>query len=298
MGVLFLLMVVGFIAAKCGVMTESGNRMITKLVIYIGQPGLTFSSVLAARGSVGGGAMVGRAFLFSLLLLAVLFLLACAVPVLLRLPPEERGIYRFMAFITNSSFLGLPLSQALFGDTGLFYATIFNIPNGMALYSIGVLMVSGKKGEKLDLKKILNPTLVTSLIALALFFLNVSLPGFIMKTASTLGSICTPGSMLVLGASVGMAAPREVFCDKTSYLFAACKLLLVPLAVWLVLRNLVHDPVLLNVMLLMAALPPAAASTMFAIEYNANVKAASRNVMLSTIFCLVTVPLLAILIFA
>lgn len=298
MGVLFLLLAIGFIAAKCHILTESSNRMLTKLILYIAQPALMLSSILAARSSVGSDAVVAQAFGFSLLLLGILFVAACALPIALRVPSEDHGVFRFMTFIPNTSFLGYPISDAFFGSTGLFYATLYNIPACIAQYSIGILMIAGKKGGKLDYKKILNPTLITSIFALVLFLLHCSLPAFLLKTASTLGSICTPGSMLVLGASIAMIAPKELLCDGKSYLYAFCNLLVLPFLVWLVLRTFVRDRVLLGILVLMSAMPPAANSTMFSLEYHANVKAASRNVMLSTIFCMLTLPLLAVLLFA
>ena len=158
-------------------------------------------------------------------------------------------------------------------------------------------MIAGKSSGKPDYKKILNPTLITSIFALILFLLHLSLPAFVLKTASTLGNICTPGSMLVLGASIAMIVPKELFNDVKSYLFAFCKLLALPILVWLLLRTFVRDRTLLGILVLMSAMPPAANSTMFSLEYHANAQAASRNVMLCTIFCMLTIPLLALLIF-
>lgn len=271
--------------------------MLTKLILYIAQPGLMLSSILAARSSVGSDAVVAQAFGFSLLLLGILFAAACALPIALRVPSEDHGVFRFMTFIPNTSFLGYPISDAFFGSTGLFYATIYNIPACIAQYSIGILMIAGKKGGKLDYKKILNPTLITSIFALTLFLLHISLPAFVLKAAAMIGNICTPGSMLVLGASIAMIVPKELFNDRKSYLYAFCKLLLLPVLVWLILRMFVHDRVLLGILVLMSAMPPATNSTMFSLEYHANAQVASRNVMLCTIFCMLTVPLLAVLLF-
>lgn len=296
-GVLFLLLAIGFIAAKCHILDESSSRILTKLILYVAQPGLMLSSILSAKDSIGGGKIVGQAFLLSLLLLLFLFVIACLLPVLLRVPHGDRGVFRFMTFIPNTIFLGYPISEAFFGSTGLFYATIYNIPACIAQYSIGILMISGKKGGKLDYKKILNPTLITSIFALTLFLLHISLPAFVLKAAAMIGNICTPGSMLVLGASIAMIVPKELFNDRKSYLYAFCKLLLLPVLVWLILRMFVHDRVLLGILVLMSAMPPATNSTMFSLEYHANAQVASRNVMLCTIFCMLTVPLLAVLLF-
>lgn len=128
MGVLFLLLTIGFIAAKCHILTESSNRMLTKLILYIAQPGLMLSSILAARSSVGSDAVVAQAFLFSLLLLGILFVAACVLPIALRVPSEDYGVFRFMTFIPNTSFLGIPFQTLSLGVPVFFMLPYITFP--------------------------------------------------------------------------------------------------------------------------------------------------------------------------
>lgn len=297
MGLLFLLLSVGFIANKCEILNDDSNRLLTKIILNIAQPGLMLSSILNAQKS-GSDTNVGFAFFMSVILLVILLCIAFLFPIILKVSNSDRGLFRFMTFIPNTSFLGYPISEAFFGSSGLFCATIYNIPACIAQYSLGILMIAGKNNGKIQYKKVFNPTLITSCVALVLFLLGCSLPNFIIKTASVLGNICTPGSMLVLGSSIASIAPKDLLNDKKSYLFAFLKLIISPLLVWLLLKQFVISQTLLGVLVLMSAMPPATNSTMFSLEYHANVNVASRNVMLNTIFCLITVPLLTMLLFS
>ena len=63
------------------------------------------------------------------------------------------------------------------------------------------------------------------------------------------------------------------------------------------LRLFVWEALVLNVAVLLAAMPSAMNATMMALQFGGNEKVASRGVFLSTIFSFATVPLLVWLLF-
>jgi predicted permease len=73
------------------------------------------------------------------------------------------------------------------------------------------------------------------------------------------------------------------------------RLIAVPVLFWLILRPFVTDPLVLGVIITLAAMPVGANTTIFAEEYGANARLASQFVFVSTIASLVTIPLIVTL---
>jgi predicted permease len=76
-------------------------------------------------------------------------------------------------------------------------------------------------------------------------------------------------------------------------LYAAVRLLFLPLAALVLLRPFVQDPLVLGVCVVLAAMPGATNAALFAEEYGVNPELASQSVFITTLFCIVTIPWIA-----
>ncbi|HOV67811.1 MAG TPA: AEC family transporter, partial [Methanoregulaceae archaeon] len=111
-----------------------------------------------------------------------------------------------------------------------------------------------------------------------------------------LGDLTTPLSMVVIGALLARLDARTIFGNPRVYLFSAVRLLVMPLATFAVLRAVLDDPLVLGVLVMMAAMPGATNAALFAEEYGVNPELASQAVFVTTLFCIVTFPLVATLV--
>ena len=91
-------------------------------------------------------------------------------------------------------------------------------------------------------------------------------------------------------------APKEMLFDKWSYLTAAIRLIVAPLLVFGVFRLLTHDAFILAIMVMLAAMPVASNGTMLCLAYRGDTRAVARGTFLTTIFSMVTLPLIALLV--
>jgi predicted permease len=41
--------------------------------------------------------------------------------------------------------MGFPVVEAIFGSSAAFYVALFNLPFGMLAFSIGIMMIAGKR---------------------------------------------------------------------------------------------------------------------------------------------------------
>jgi len=291
LGAMFIFIIIGVIANKTGIITDSGHKTLSKIVLVICQPAMFLSSAMNSQlpySNLDILKFFGLSWVFYAILLALAYIL---VP-LIRAPKESRGLYRFMVTFGNVAFMGYPIIASMLGNDMVFIAAIFGIPFNILVYSVGIFMVSPQsvEGSKISPKAILNPAFIATLLSLVIFLTRLQFPGFIYQSVKSLGEMITPASMLVIGASLGSMRLKEVFGDFRTYIVSLFKLIVAPVVIWALARLVVDDPAFISMLTITAAMPVAVSSTMVAIQYGGDEGATSRGVFVSTLMSLVTLP--------
>ena len=296
--VLFIILVVGYIANKTKIMDAGGNKSLTRLILAVNQTALILGSVMNVEDAISPGE-IGIIILASVGMYALLGILSIGVPYLLHTKPADRGIYRFMTMFGNVGFMGYPVIGALFGQEAIFYAAVFNIPFYVFIYSIGIILVKGgDKSFRFDFKVLLNAPLISSILSIGIYLLRINFPLPIVEAATSLGNMTTPGAMLILGSSLALIPLKKVFGDWRSYVFSLVRLIILPIVSWLVFKNLITDQLLLGIVVVVSGMPVATNATMVCMQYGGNEEIASKTVVLSTIFSVATIPLMVYLLLA
>lgn len=294
--VLFILLIVGFFAAKKGYMEPVFNKRLSALVINISTPALILSSVM------GGERILGNTDIFILLGISIatyvaVILLSMLVPKLLRCQPSDASLMRFMTIFSNTGFMGFPVVAALFGQSAVFYASIFGLPFNFLVYSYGIKLVSGGKTGGFDRKTLTSPCVVCSVLAIILYLLNIPFPELITLPLGYLADLTVPAAMLLIGASLAVVPLRSIFTEWRLYALSVIKLFLLPVLVYLVLRLLPIHEMMLKVTVVMWALPVATNATLLATQYGGDEAMASKGVLLTTLLSMATIPILMMLLF-
>lgn len=290
MAILFIILATGYAANKFKIMTPDSNKLISKLVVNIAMPCTILSSVLSGEISATGLDAV-YFILLSLGTYVLPFLISIPLPRLLRAPKEDGGLYRYMITFGNVGFMGFPVIQSVFGTGAVFFVSLFNIAFNVLSFSVGIIMVSGK-GAKLNLKLFANPTMIVSLLTMFFFFTKPALPVILTDAVELVGRMTTPSAMLILGSTLACIPIREVFSELRIYPMTMIKLLVIPVLTWLIFRMIVANPLMLGVLVALSAMPTATNSTMLCMEYGGNELLASKGIFLTTLFSIVTIPLL------
>jgi len=290
--VLLLLLLLGIVARKTGVMNPQANKALTRIVIILAQSGMILSSVMNVEPSLTGLellALVGISFLTYV----IMFLIAVLFTRVMRITPDDRGVFQFMTMFGNVGFMGFPVIASLFGDIAVFYASLFNIPFNLLTYSLGIMMISPRSGEKvkINIKQFINAPLVSSFVAVLIFALKIPIPAPVAGATELLGDMVVPAAMLIIGSSLGDMSLKEVFSDWRLYLLAPVKLIAIPVIIWSVLRLFVANPLILGIATVLASMPVATNTTMLCIEYKGNEALASKGVFITTILSVATIPL-------
>lgn len=286
---LLIMLLVGVVVAKTGVVDEESNRRLTRFALVVPQSAQILSSAMNA----GAGMTVGRVFGvlgIGCVMYGVLIALSLVVPYIYRVEKRDRGIYSFMTIFGNVGFMGLPVIRSLFGDEAVFYAALMLIPFNLLAYTYGISLLNGGL-ERFDWHRLVSAPLAAAFLSIVLVCVHVDIPGPIVEATGMLGDMIVPLSMVIIGASLGNLPLKEVFGDWRAYAFAPVRLIVCPVLLWAVMGLFVQDRVLLGVITVLGAMPVATFATMLSIQYGGNQRIASRTVFVSTVLSVVTIPL-------
>ncbi len=295
--VLFIYIFVGFIAAKVKIIDDDTVKKVNKVLLYIGQPAMIISSVLDTELEMGLSDVV-ELFCLAMVMQIILLIIAYATTPIYVRKKSDRGLFKFMIAFGNVGFMGIPVLSALFGNGAVFMASICMIPFFLFVYSIGIILLKGKaKGEKIDFSFLINPALVSTFIAVALFFADLPIPGEILEASTGLAGILIPLSMVIIGVNLGLSKASDLVADWRMYAMSFVKLIASPVIMFYVCRFFVANEVFLGVLVVSAAMPVAVLASMLSTEYGTDIRVASRGVFISTLLSLVTIPLVLNLLF-
>lgn len=285
--VMMILIAVGFVLTKLGKLSETGVADITSLLLYVVTPCLILNSLLGIES------ISARDLVLAMLLPA----LAITIAIVLSLcffrkdEPSRKKVLRFSAAFSNAGFMGLPLVQGIVGDEGVALGSFFVVVFNLFCWTYGYGMMSG---GKVSVKKaLLNPGVIGLAVGLPVCLLKISLPKIVTSPISFLSGLNTPLAMLVIGSYVARADIKSVLRDKGVYLSVFLRLIFAPAIFLLVLVLIKPGRVLFLTNAIQAASPVAANAVLFSVAYKADSRLASGTVALSTLFSIVSLPLIA-----
>lgn len=288
---LFVIIVLGYFLNKIDILDEHTNKKLSALIVNVTSPLLILASVS------GESLSENKKDVLFILLIGVIFY--CLIPVLgyviLRIFPffkKDKSIYQMLLIFSNTGFIGYPIAQTMYGDTAIFYMAILNIPFNVCIFSYGVYLVTkdSKKNEKFQWKKLLNPGIVLSVIALIIYLTDYTMPRPVAAFCSMMGDATIPMSMLVIGSSLALIPIKDVLCDKKLYLFTVVKMICLPIIIYFIAKPFISTPYILGLVTLTAALPSASLTVMLSNQYGGNTQLASKGVFLTTFCCIITIP--------
>ncbi|WP_373166577.1 AEC family transporter [Agathobaculum sp. Marseille-P7918] len=292
--VLFLLMGVGYASNRLHIMTKESERLFSRVLVNLTCPALILSSVTTSGRLDSGWALLhilGVAVSYFVILPVVARLLAC----LLRVPAVYRAEYESMLIYSNLGFMGIPVISAVLGTDAILYITIFMAVFNVSVFSYGTILLqpAEQKAGNLPLRKMINPGTVSAALALVLYALDIQLPDLIYQPVSLLGNVTTPLAMLVVGSSLAGQPLRVVLREMSMLPFTACRLILLPLLTLAVCRPFVADPFLVGTLTLVSAMPVASNVVMISSELGRDTDYISKGVFFSTLFSIVSIPLVS-----
>lgn len=288
---LFLLLILGFVLFKCHIFDEYTNKKISALIVNVASPMLIISSIAGVEGSnksivflmIGAGILMYIGFI----------ILGKIINRIFPFPKKDWPVYECMVVFANTGFMGYPVLLDVFGQEAVFYASLIHMAFNFFVYTYAIMcLTKGDDSEfKLNFKQLLTPGIILIFAGIFIYLFDIQLPSVLMDTINSVGSLTAPLSMMMIGSSLAVYPIKDSFTDWRSYVFAFVRLMIVPFVTMIMCRLLHIDAYYANITIITNAMPVGSMVLMLATQYNANVKIVTRNIVVSTLLSVITIPI-------
>ena len=288
---LFLLLVLGFVLFKCHIFDEYTNKKISALIVNVASPMLIISSIAGVEGSnksivflmIGAGILMYIGFI----------ILGKIINRIFPFPKKDWPVYECMVVFANTGFMGYPVLLDVFGQEAVFYASLIHMAFNFFVYTYAIMcLTKGDDSEfKLNFKQLLTPGIILIFVGIFIYLFDIQLPSVLMDTINSVGSLTAPLSMMMIGSSLAVYPIKDSFTDWRSYVFAFVRLMIVPFVTMIMCRLLHIDAYYANITIITNAMPVGSMVLMLATQYNANVKIVTKNIVVSTLLSVITIPI-------
>lgn len=297
---LFMIMALGFLLNKVGIIDKHTNTKLSGLISKITSPLLIISSVLSSSPDNRMGILKVLAAGFAMYIVLILF--AKLVCILLRFPKKDRPLYECMLVFSNNSFMGFPVLQSLLGDEAIFYSAMIHFSFNILIFSYGINNIAkcgkgDKEAAKFEIKNLINPGFILTMVALVIYLSGFRSDGIIYDTVYMVGNVTSPLSMIVLGASLAMYPVKESISDWRSYVFSVVRLFVIPLITFAACRIIGINEYYTTIVTVTNAMPVASLVLMLGNQAEIDTSVIIRNIFVTTVLATLTVPILVTLLF-
>lgn len=308
---MLLYAVPAFLLVKTRLVKESAIAAFSTVLMYVLQPALTISSFQAIEAY--SPQLIGN---MAICFFVALGAMGSFMIVFYRLFRKKRGdvscrVANVAVAFSNASFTGIPVLQTVFSSLGracpeaAAYSIVFSLAMSVLGWTVASAIITQDK-KYISLKKIfLNPCSISLYAAVALAvagYIVGSFTGTVWKIPSPfsdmfdlLGQMTTPLCMIVTGFRLATADLKKLFLTPLHYFVVVIKQIAFPLFVFAITVFLPVDANLKICLFVMSCCPVAALVQSYAEMIGEGQESAADMVLLSSSSCVLTIPLMMLL---
>jgi predicted permease len=302
-GLLIALAAPGYILRKLKMLPNDFIDGLVTLLLYVAVPFLVISAFIETPFSrtlvFNMAAVITLAFVQLTASYAV-----CRLCFSFKKDTAARKVCIAGGFLNNAAFMGIPLMQVLFpgNPEPILFVSMFTVAFNLTSWTLLVYTITGDKKYIRIKAAVINPGTISFLIALALQFFRVRLPVPAVNAMHFFANMTTPLSMMVMGIRLADIRFRELFQSLNVYLSVFVKLILAPLTVLgilLLVKRFIPldiDMMIYKTLFILSAMPSASYVIVFSEKFNADRITAVKCVLLSSVFCIITIPIMMLFI--
>lgn len=268
----FLLVFICIFAAillrETNILPKNAHQTINRIIIYLALPALVLyfiPTITFKKELIYALSMPWIAF-------AVSFALFFTLAKIYHWPKGLTMALILLSGLGNTSFLGIPVVQAMFGEHQVKNVLIIDQAGTFVVLStVGLLVCFNASKEKGSLKSIITkllkfPPFLTFLFSLSLNFLDIALPTFLVKSSQSIGALVVPLALMSIGLQLRLE--RNSLHWNYVALGLVCKLILIPAVVFSVYKVFMGlNTELIKVVIIESAMPPMVTAGIVAASY-------------------------------
>ena len=283
----------GFFLRKKGKFSDQTQSDLTGILLNIIAPCVILVSSRQQFDRGAGNSVflcMGAGLVYYTLWLAVCLLLFRIIPT----SDDRRGVSVTSCVFGNTGFIGYPLVIALLGQDRMLFASSFEIWFNLFIFTIGVQLISGKKGE-FSFKKLITPCTVSVVISLIIYFSPYRLPDVVYDTMSMISAMMVPVSMIIIGSGLPGMNFKSMFSDWHAYVVVVMRQILIPVTTVMILKMIpAFSDQVIAVIAIISAVPTGSYNVILSRRYSGKeqVDYANSILLLSLLTSFITLPLI------
>lgn len=289
-----IMVCIGVIMRICKVADAATMKKVDNMIFKVFMPTLSFYNIhktdFSKLNTIGY-------ILYGVAVLMVLFLIAMTVVPKYVKPRPTAASYGQAIFRSNYLIFGAAVAESIYGAgnigiVSLLGAVAVPLFNAQAAILLETARQGTASAKKLLLAIAKNPTVIATVMGLAVNFSGIVLPELVLGVVEDLSGLTTPLSFLSIGVSLSLGA-----VSKKGYLTSGIllRLVLIPLVFVAIAVLLGFRGQELCALLILFAAPTAVSSYPMAVAMDADGDFAAQMVAYTTVFCLPTIFLWTLL---
>lgn len=291
---IFLIVVLGWVLRKIGVIHEEFIRQSTKFVFNVTLPVLIFLKLATVDFST---IFDGKIIVLVYGCMFIIFFLSWLLAKIFIIKGTGRGVFIQGGFWPNNVIIGLALIMNIFGEDAvskMVMILVFLIPLDYML-SVVALTISDRKEKRSEaltemIKSVaLNPVIIAAIVAIVISLLQVPIPRVIINTGNYLAAITLPLALIGVGGTL-----RIKYLQKTSFITLGAsivKLLVAPLVATIIGYSIGYTGTDLGIIYIIFACPTAIVSYVLADAMTPHGEIAGNIVLTTTIASSITISI-------
>ncbi|WLD94414.1 AEC family transporter [Alkalihalobacillus sp. AL-G] len=286
---IFSVFIVGYIVGKVAKLDIKSLSFIALNVLY---PFLGFYTFYKNEITID----YLNIFIVIAILITILYVLIIIIANLLKFDKKRKHAMLLAGVFMNSGNYGVPVALFAIGEQGFNYALMFMVVMSVLMNSLGLYLAASGANKNISKKQSLvtvlkMPILPSVILGMILQLMNVTIPAPVEDTIDFISDAAIPVIMIVLGIQLSKIKFRGIPFKSVGFT-VLFRLLLSPIiTIGIVYMLGIDHTVLGTTMVLLAAMPTAANTTIFAVQFEVEPNFVSSTTLIGTVLSIVTLPI-------
>ena len=317
-----IIILTGFIFTKKKILSEVTAENLSKIILFLAIPALSYNAFMQDMDSEKLNQSMSLLIWSIIIHLALIFISSI---IFKKYGKSEKDVLRMITIFGSTTVFGIPVIQAVYGDLGAMYASVFNLPYRALLYTYGYITISEVKLKKENIGKIIsNPVIVATFLGMGVWIFQKYLPQisinengivrdygilridktayWLFKPMQYLAALNAPLSWLSIGITLAGVPLDETLKSKISWKYSILKVSIIPMiliSIFVGLKFIVGyeiSYIAVATIVIMMATPAATVIATYAINFRKEPLLVSSCSLASSILAVVMIPAFIVLI--
>ncbi len=291
---IFLIVILGWVLRKIGVIQEEFIRQSTKFVFNVTLPVLIFLKLATVDFST---IFDSKIIILVYSCIFIVFFLSWLLAKIFITKGNGRGVFIQGGFRPNNVIIGLALIMNIFGEdavsrTVMILTFLVPLDNILSVIALTISDRQNKRSKALTemIKSIaLNPVIIAAIVAIIISLLRVPIPRVLISTGNYVAAITLPLALIGVGGTL-----RIKYLRQTSFITLGAsivKLLVAPIVATIIGVSIGYTGTDLGIIFILFACPTAIVSYILAEAMTTHGEIAGNIVLTTTLASSIIIPI-------